>query len=300
MGSVAVDGVGGAVLRRAIELAFGVARDAAIADPPVDPPPPLRRFMRFKRLAGPAVDVVRACVEGDDEFRRRVRDATSEAEVGAAGWLWLDRPPGWKERLAELAAAAEHAAAAADERRQERDAERRVAAAEEARRSAEAAVVAEQRRRAESDDERDAERRRRRRAEERLAAAADERAELAERVARAEQRATRAEAGLGDERARRRALSEHVAELEERLAEAQRQPGPRSADAEGVPADPSAAAPGGGDAVDRIALARFVADAAEATDHLAAALRSAAEVVGPARPPAESGGDPGRVPPRPA
>ncbi len=274
-------------LRRAVEVAFDVARRGAAADPPVEPPSALRRFVRFQRLAGPAVDVVRSCVETDDGFRHRVRDATSEADVGEAGWLWLDRPTGWEERLEGLAAASDEAEAAEHARRHERDADRRIALADEARRMAEAEVAEEQRRRREADGVVAEERQRRHRLEEQLRRAADERSDLVERVARAERRATRAEGGLGDERARRRALAEELAEVEERLARAQVEPAPAAAAAgrddggvAGTVAGTDDGAPHGLSAPDRVALARFVGEAATSADRLAEALRAAAAVVG--------------------
>jgi len=35
----------------------------------------------------------------DPEFRERVRDAVDRDDVGEPGWLLLERPDGWEERL---------------------------------------------------------------------------------------------------------------------------------------------------------------------------------------------------------
>ncbi|PLS76774.1 MAG: hypothetical protein CYG61_00270, partial [Actinobacteria bacterium] len=102
------------------------------ADPPVEPPRPLRPFLRFVRLPDQALVVVRRSLEDDAAFRARVADAAGEEEVGRAGWLFLNRPSGWEDELAELAGAEQAAADAAREAKEERTAMRRLAQVEQA------------------------------------------------------------------------------------------------------------------------------------------------------------------------
>src|SRR5690606_8421853 len=89
-------------LRPALEAAFAVARAGVEADPPVPPPPALRPFLSFRRLSGRALDRAAKVLDDDEAFRERVRDAVDADAVGDAGWLFLDRPEGWQERLDEL------------------------------------------------------------------------------------------------------------------------------------------------------------------------------------------------------
>ena len=70
--------------------------------PPVPPPPPLRPFLSFRRLSGRALERARRVLDEDEEFRARVRDAVDRDDVGEAGWLLLDRPDGWEDRLGEV------------------------------------------------------------------------------------------------------------------------------------------------------------------------------------------------------
>ena len=178
-----------------------VARAGASAQPPVPAPTVLRRFLSFQRLPPTALEATRRALDEDAGFRGRVHDSieqvvadpatdeTSPADaVGEAGWLLLDRPPGWEDRLeALLDHERRRADEAADARRQHR-AERRLERTE-----AELARVA---------DARDAA----------VADADAARTALAEAVARHDHDAAR----IGD-------LEAEVAELEAARAEAVRQ-----------------------------------------------------------------------------
>ena len=86
-------------LRPALEAAFAVARAGLDADPPVPPPTALRPFLSFRRLSGRALDRAAKVLDEDEAFRERVRDAVEADAVGDAGWLYLDRPDGWQDRL---------------------------------------------------------------------------------------------------------------------------------------------------------------------------------------------------------
>ena len=133
------------VLRPAVEAALAVARQGLAVDPVVPPPQALRRYLGFSRLSGGALQAIARIVEADSDFRARVAAAVDPDTVGRAGWLWLQRPDGWEDELAAIAA---EAAGRADERRQaraERSAVKKLAAAQAA--AAQAAAGVEERRR---------------------------------------------------------------------------------------------------------------------------------------------------------
>ena len=120
------------VVRPAVEAALEVARRGLSDDPPVAPPAGLRRYLGFTRLPTTVLQAIARVVEGDDEFRARVAREVGEADVGRAGWLWLNRPDGYLDELRKLEDEAEAVAAAEADDREERDARRRLAAAQSA------------------------------------------------------------------------------------------------------------------------------------------------------------------------
>lgn len=130
----ALDGI----LRPALEVALIVGRRGEAEEPPLPVPRGLRPFLRFTHLPDRALTATRRVLDDNDEFRSAVRDATSEDRVGRAGWLFLERPAGWEEELAELAAAVAEAAGEAKGARTERETARRLAAVEESLRAADA------------------------------------------------------------------------------------------------------------------------------------------------------------------
>ena len=95
------------LLREVERLALQVARDGALADPPVPAPVRIRPMLGFTRLTAKTRKVIRDELDRDEAFRARVAEAADEDEVGAAGWLWLHRPDGWE---GEVAAAREREA----------------------------------------------------------------------------------------------------------------------------------------------------------------------------------------------
>src|SRR5437763_17004179 len=113
------------MVRPALERALVLARLGEDGQPPVAAPPSLRPFLRFATLPARALAPVRRALDTDDEFRSRVAAATTEEDVGRAGWLLLHRPEGWAEELEELARAASADAASAADERDERMARRR-------------------------------------------------------------------------------------------------------------------------------------------------------------------------------
>ena len=112
-----------------MEAALAVAREGLTADPPVQPPPALRRYLGFKKLSVPVLRAIARVVDADDEFRARVAAGVDEVAVGPAGVLWLTRPEGWDDELSKLEAHKAATAAASADAREERDARRRLASA---------------------------------------------------------------------------------------------------------------------------------------------------------------------------
>ncbi len=101
---LAVDDV--RLIRAALVRAVDVARAGLAKDPPELPPDGLRRVLGFRRLQGAALETVRRVLDNDDEFRRRVVESADEDDLGRAAWLWLSRPEGGAEELANMAKAA--------------------------------------------------------------------------------------------------------------------------------------------------------------------------------------------------
>ncbi len=96
-----------ALLQRACELAFAVARDDAEGNPPVDPPGDMRSFLYLTRLPRRAISVAQQAIENDSEFRARVASRAAEEDVGRAGFIWLHRPAGWAPEFDALSRAAD-------------------------------------------------------------------------------------------------------------------------------------------------------------------------------------------------
>ena len=124
------------LLRPLLEAAVQVARAEAAAVPSVTPPRALGPVLNFSRLPPPALATVRRVLDGDPTFRERVLASVTVEDVGADGWLFLTRPDGWEEELAESVRAAESSRLVREEARVERSAARRVTQAEEAAREA--------------------------------------------------------------------------------------------------------------------------------------------------------------------
>ena len=300
--------------------------------PPVPSPPALKPYLRFQKLPGAALGPVRRAVDGDDEFRERIAAVVDEELAGRVGWLWLHRPDGWADEVADLVAAEQADEAAATEQRQERVASKRVDAAESAARRATGEVAAvraelagEHDRRVEAESTRGRLERRVAQLEvelsgarRRVAQADQDRAAAAERVADADQRASMAEARaavaeaqLSEAEARAR-VAEAALELARRGGEAPvvvpevgprevergeaggRDVGGREVERREVRGEPVRPGPA---PADNAALVDALRDAATATERLGAALAAAAAAVGPAGdvcPP-----DHARRPPRP-
>jgi predicted RNA-binding protein with PIN domain len=87
-------------LRYALEFAVGIAAAGAKVRPPLPFPVQLKPFLRFHKLPPTALKQVRAAVEGDDEFRRRLASVATIELIDHVGVLWLSRPDGWEETIA--------------------------------------------------------------------------------------------------------------------------------------------------------------------------------------------------------
>lgn len=283
------------LLRPALELALDVARAGKALQPSMPVPRAVERVVGFAKLPAPAWDDLRRAVDGDEDFRSRVAIVADEEDVGRAGWLWLHRPDGWEDELADLARSASfgrNSDVAAAERRARRQAERE---ARRRQRGLEEERDAARRELAESDDAR-------RRGEAAMAVIEAEAARLREERLTAVRRATDAERRLAAKGAEAKALAEEVARLRTPVADGQAGEGDPVADA-GTTAAPEAAPPvreasghepegsagagavgelrpveaaDGWSGVDRGAVAGHVEAAARAASDLAAALESVA------------------------
>ena len=89
-------------LADACELAFEVARQGVEASPPIDPPASMRSFLYVAQLPRRAMSVAQRVIDSDPQFRQRVAAQATEARVGRAGYLWLQRPDGWEASFSAL------------------------------------------------------------------------------------------------------------------------------------------------------------------------------------------------------
>ncbi|MEZ5282777.1 MAG: hypothetical protein R2770_20145, partial [Acidimicrobiales bacterium] len=280
-------------LRPAIESAFHVARSLARnTKSSVEVPAALRPFLTFAKLPPRALDIVREAIDADEAFRKHVVSLTEEHEVGELGWLWLDRPDGWVQRLAAAEAEAIDRRRSADAELRAKALERQVQRLELDHQNAKEALAAVE----EARDQLDRSLAQARTELERIQAAHDhavnERDELRDRVTRLDRRATRAEKGLGEERAKVRQLQ---VELDQAIASAGQAIDTAmslglddldtTAMSAEVPADVvEVMKPGRDDGSDTLGAADAIAAAADLTASLADALRRAAAHLRPDAP----------------
>ncbi len=268
-----------------------MARAGAEATPPVPPPAPLRPFLSFRRLSGRALERARRVLDDDEGFRQRVRDAVGPEDVGEAGWLLLDRPDGWQERLAELLDGAVRQADEVGAAEQVGRLSRELARVTEERDDAVAVARKELDDGARSRKELDEERTARQALEGELDA-------LREQLAQARQERADAVRDLKALEARAAARLDELKRAHADLAAARREvealQGGDDASDTALPLPdtqvPTAAPGGGGPSdgagvsasdVDRAVLARLVGRAAQAAALLSSALAEAAELVEP-------------------
>ena len=272
-----------------------VARAGLDVVPPVPPPASLRPFLSFRKLSGRALERARRVLDDDDAFRDRVRDAVDRDDVGEAGWLLLDRPPGWEDRLADLldeaGREADQVGTAEDVARLSRELARAIEERDEAMDATRQARTDQDRAARALDDARSG----RDAAEQRVATLEEEvvelRAQRAEAVRDLKAQEVRANARLDDLKAAQADLAtarREVAELQDALAgdvDIDTAAAHRAAEVvPGAPVSPTGGVPGAepvGSSLDRDALSALVARAAEAAALLSSSLAEAAELVRP-------------------
>ncbi len=115
------------LLRVALEAALLVARAGEAASPPDPAPASLRPFLGFAKYPSRALDAARKVLDDDPDFRSRVRAAMRPDVVTDAVALFLDRPDGWEDALAELVAAREAERSSQSEAQAERRATKQLA-----------------------------------------------------------------------------------------------------------------------------------------------------------------------------
>ncbi len=267
-----------------------VARAGLETTPPVPPPAPLRPFLSFRRLSGRALERARRVLDEDEAFRGRVRDAVDRDDVGEAGWLLLDRPDGWDERLEELLGDATRAAAEAgsseDVSRLERELTRALAERDEAMAAARTARTEQDRAARAVADARAGQEAAEQRVVGLEAELEQQQAERNEAVRDLKALEVRANARLDDLRAAQADLAaarREVAELHDVDGTDDDAAAGRRGEVGGRPSRPDGrrCPPTAPWTLDRHALAGLVARAAEAASALSAALVEAAALVRP-------------------
>jgi predicted RNA-binding protein with PIN domain len=126
------DGIPDRLVSSALEFAVGIAAASVRIKPALPFPAELKPFLKFQKLPPKALADVRRAIERDGLFFERIASRATPELLDEAGLLWLTRPEGWHERLAELAAVDDSVDAMAELRRAER---RREAAEQLAQRS---------------------------------------------------------------------------------------------------------------------------------------------------------------------
>ena len=118
------------LIAAALEFAIGIAAAGVKLKAPLSSPPSLRPFLKFQKLPANALPKVRAAVEADAAFRRKLAVAAQAAPelLDEPSLVWLTRPSGWEQRLRDVVGELDAGDLAAELRR----AERRREAAEQA------------------------------------------------------------------------------------------------------------------------------------------------------------------------
>ncbi len=119
-------------LRSAVEFAILMAQEGQKFKPPLAFPSVLKRYFSSSRLPTSALATLARAIDGDDDFRRKIAAGAIPELVDEIGRLWLDRPDGWADDAARLAAEADEGAADAAAAAELKRAEKRRAAAERA------------------------------------------------------------------------------------------------------------------------------------------------------------------------
>lgn len=94
-----------ALLAPVLELTVLVAQAGAKLDPPVEPPSPLRPFLKFRNnIPTAALRAARTVLDTDSRFRAHLSEVVTAELVGEAGVLFVQRPQGWEQALAKYIA----------------------------------------------------------------------------------------------------------------------------------------------------------------------------------------------------
>lgn len=90
-------------LRSALEFAVAIAAVGVKLRPPMPIPSGFKPYLKFNKLPAPALATLRAAVEADHDFQRRLRKVATPELVDEVGMLWLTRPDGWEAKAATAA-----------------------------------------------------------------------------------------------------------------------------------------------------------------------------------------------------
>lgn len=82
-----------------LDVAVVVAREWCSDAGPSGVPPMLRPFLKVSRLPRAGLHAARLALEDDPALRAEVAERVAEADVGRGPWLWVTRPPGWRDDL---------------------------------------------------------------------------------------------------------------------------------------------------------------------------------------------------------
>ncbi len=130
-------------LRSALEFAVAIAAVGVKLRPPMPVPAGFKPYLRFHKLPSPALATLRAAVEADPVFLRRLSVVATAELVDEIGMLWLTRPEGWQATAARVASSVVVDADEAGELRREQK-RRRAAEAVAARSRLEASALSDQ------------------------------------------------------------------------------------------------------------------------------------------------------------
>lgn len=92
--------MGDEMLASVCELAFDVAKEG-------DAPSAMKNYLYLAQRPPRAYSVAERTLDEDATFRARVAERATIENVGEAGYLWLHRPAGWEQRVADINAGVE-------------------------------------------------------------------------------------------------------------------------------------------------------------------------------------------------
>lgn len=92
--------MGDEMLASVCELAFDVAKEGSA-------PSAMKNYLYLAQRPLRAYSVAERALEEDAAFRARVAERATIENVGEGGYLWLHRPAGWEQRVADIGAGVE-------------------------------------------------------------------------------------------------------------------------------------------------------------------------------------------------